>query len=429
MSAQPAQDYSREAEQSFLGALLLEAGAHWRTLGRITAEDFYSREHRLIYNAIRDEIEENGTADAITVADRLKRNGEETPSGGLAYVGSLANNTPSAANIAAYAGIVRDHAMRRRAKLALHNAIAQLDEQPIEQAITATMTSLQNLAHNGTEDVPFSAALDQAMTDAEAAMKRRASGTMLGCSTTFPTLDRLTGGLHGSKMIVLGGRPGTYKSAIAWQILLRAASRGTPVGIVSLEMNHTELASRALAHELKIDGHAFVSGDRRVVEEVQHRQDPDMRQWPIRIDSRSTKLGQIMARIIEWKYRYDIQLACLDHIQLVAHEKSQNRFLELSEVSRQMKLLAMRLDIPILVLSQLSRDVEKENRRPRDSDLRECGNLEQDADIIVFTHCEKGKGIEEDRYELILSKQRGGAARQIIDLVANGEHFFVGESA
>jgi replicative DNA helicase len=230
-------------------------------------------------------------------------------------------------------------------------------------------------------------------------------------------------------MVVLGGRPGTYKSAIAWQILLRAASRGTPVGIVSLEMNHAELASRALAHELKINGHAFVSGDRRVVEEVQRRQNPDMRQWPIRIDSRSTKLGEIIARIIEWKYRYDIQLACLDHIQLVAHEKSQNRFLELSEVSRQMKLLAMRLDIPILVLSQLSREVEKENRQPRDSDLRECGNLEQDADIIIFTHCKKGKGIEEDNHEMILSKQRGGAARQVIDLVVNGEYFLVGEAA
>ena len=124
-------------------------------------------------------------------------------------------------------------------------------------------------------------------------MRRRSSGEVLGVSTTLPTLNRLTGGLHGPKMIVLGGRPATYKSAIAWQIFLRAASQGTAVGMISLEMGASELASRAIAHELKINGHAFVSGDRQAVHDVQERLNAEMRGWPIRIDDKSTRLGEI----------------------------------------------------------------------------------------------------------------------------------------
>ena len=152
-----------------------------------------------------------------------------------------------------------------------------------------------------------------------------------------------------------------------------------------------------------------------------------MRGWPIRLDDKSTRLGEIVARIVEWKYRYDIQIACVDYMQLVQHEKSVNRFLELSEASRQFKLLAMRLNMPILVLSQLSRSVEKEKREPRLSDLRECGNIEQDADVVIFMHCDVGNGPDGDQYRLILAKQRGGPARQVIDMVVNGEQFFVGE--
>lgn len=153
----------------------------------------------------------------------------------------------------------------------------------------------------------------------------------------------------------------------------------------------------------------------------------DLRSWPIRIDDKSQRLAEIIARIIEWKHRFDIQIACIDHLQLIHHDKSSNRFLELSEASRQIKLLAMRLGIPILVLSQLSREVEREKRRPVLSDLRECGNVEQDADIVMFLHCEKTNDQANDIHELILAKQRAGAARQVIDLSVNGEHFFIGE--
>jgi replicative DNA helicase len=281
----------------------------------------------------------------------------------------------------------------------------------------------------GYPDKSFAIALDEAVKSANEACKRRSAGTIAGLSTTFPTLDKLTGGLHGPKMVVLGGRPGTYKSAIAWQILLRAAKRGLPVGMISLEMGAAELGVRALASELKFSGHAFASGDRQTLADYHTKMRPELRDWPIRIDDHSTYLSEIVSRIIEWKFRFDIQIACIDHLQLIHHQKAANRFQELSEVSRQMKLLAMRLGIPIVLLSQLSREVERDNREPRLSDLRECGNIEQDADIVIFTRCIPGQGQGEDEYELILAKQRQGAARRVISLAINGEHYFVGERA
>ena len=420
MSAQT--DYSVQAEQCLIAGLLADNRSYFKVCGLLEPADFYVPNHRRIYSSIGKLLAKNEPADALTVAEDLDGDA------GLAEIGEIAKGPGVPVNAVSYAKIVKDRARRRNTRLALHNALAALDKEPVENVIADTMSSLQNLAHSGQYDTSFSDALDEAQADAEAAMKRRSSGSVLGVSTTLPTLDRLTGGLHGRKMIVVGGRPGTYKSAFALQMALRAASQGTAVGIVSLEMGASELGSRAIAHELKINGHAFAAGDQQAVHAVKEQLKPEMHNWPIRIDDKSSYLGEIVARIVEWKYRYDIQIACVDHLQLVQHENSTNRFLELSEASRQFKLLAMRLNIPILVLSQLSRSVEKEKREPRLSDLRECGNIEQDADVVIFTHCEKiGEGPGEDQYQLILAKQRGGPARQVIDIVVNGERFFVGE--
>ncbi len=421
MSAQT--DYSAEAEQCLLAALFADNRAYFQVCGLLEPADFSGQKHKRIYSSIGKLLAKNIPADLLTVADDLE--GDVS----LADVGAIAKGPGVPANAVAYAQAVKKYAKQRNARLTFRNALAALDKEPIETVITGAMSSLQNLAHSGQYDTPFSEALDAAQADAEAAMKRRSSGEVLGVSTTLPTLDRLTGGLHGGKMIVVGGRPGTYKSAFTWQMILRAASQGTAVGIVSLEMGASELGSRAIAHELKINGHAFAAGDQQAVHAVKEQLKPEIRDWPIRIDDKSSYLGEIVARIVEWKYRYDIQIACVDHLQLVQHENSTNRFLELSEASRQFKLLAMRLNIPILVLSQLSRSVEKEKREPRLSDLRECGNIEQDADIVIFTHCDVGNEPSEDQYQLILAKQRGGPARQMIDIIVNGERFLVGEQA
>lgn len=413
------------AEQSVLGGLLLDNSAYWRVVGKITADDFSYIDHKKLWTCIEKLINSGSVADIVTVQENM--DGEAD----FSYVVTIANNTPSAANIVAYAEIVKERAQKRRALTALRGAIAKLSEgAALDEIIYGVMNNLQNLSHEGQSDKSFSQAIDEAFAEAEAAAQRRASGEIRGINTTIPLLNSYTGGFYGPKLIVLGGRPGTYKSAFAWQILMRAAKRGIPAGMISLEMNAAELGNRALANELKVSGHQLSRGDRDAIMYAQDRFNQGMREWPIYIDDCHT-LESITSRILEWKHKHDIQIACVDHIQLIKFGKAESRFNELSEVSRQLKLLAMRLNMPVLALSQISRQVEKDNRRPKLSDLRESGNIEQDADIVIFMHREPGRdGPETDAFEILIDKQRSGVSRVApIELVIHGEHFHIGEKS
>lgn len=418
-------EHSIDAEQCVIGALLIDEKAYFKICGAIHAGDFYRREHRLIFSAVKALHEANQTPDLLTVCEKLGADLESA--GGLSYLGEVANNTPSSANVVSYAKIVKEKSKRRIATLALRNALESLKdpEQEVENAITACMTGLQDLSTGGRSDKTFAEVLEQAKASAELAMQRRAHGGVIGVSATLPTLDRLIGGFHGPKLIIIGGRPGTYKSAFGWQILLRAAKKKIPVGMVSLEMEASEFANRAIASELKIDGHAYASGDPLLVKSVKIPE--ELKQLPIQFDDGAFKLGQVISRLIEWKYRYNIQIACVDYLQLIEVEQEKVRLQAVSTISRQLKLIAKRLNIPVIAISQLSRESEKAGRPPMLSDLRESGSIEQDADIVIFNHCVAGKGQEKDEYQAILAKQRGGPARRTLDLVINGPQFSIGE--
>lgn len=422
MSAPTPERQNIAAEQSLLGGLMLDSGAYWRVVGEVSEDDFTRREHRLIFRAIREVMRVGADPDAVTVSDWLQSSGELESAGGLAYIGSLANNTPSAANALSYARIVRDHAKQRRARTTLADALTRIEQgESLNDVIGSVFAALEtDTAGDSSQD--FAAMIDQAVTAAEKASDT--GGRLQGISTTIPTLDRLTGGFHGSRLIILGGRPGTYKSALAWQILCKAAKRKTPCGIISLEMGAAEMGTRAIANELKLDGQGFAFGNRAIIEAAK-KGVTAMRDWPLYADFASANIGRVTARLLEWRHKHGIQLAVIDHIQLTERGKGTNRHQDLSEFSRSMKQLAMRLNMPIMLVSQISREVERENRRPINADLRESGDLEQNADIILFTH--KDTSNTEDRYELLLSKQRGGPANRIIDMWVDGPHFRVGE--
>lgn len=411
-------------EQALLGALMLDPDAYWRILSHVADDDFAKPEHRLIYRAIRNLQNGDGGCDSVTVSEWLAREGEIEAAGGMTYVMGLHNNAPSSANVVAYAKSVRDQAKQRRAVLCLKNALTRIEQgEPHDEVVGSVFAGLETDAA-GDASTSVGQAVDLALAAARRAAELRATGKILGVSSTLPSLNRLTGGFHGSRLVVLGGRPGTYKSALVWQILCRAGANGIPVGMISLEMDAAELGARALANALMLNGQDLALGNREALEAAQNDAGK-LRGWPIYLDFTADSVGRTTARILEWKHRHDVQLVVLDHLQLIARGRGTKRYEDLGEFSRAMKQLAMRIATPILLVSQLSREVERDGRRPRLSDLRESGDIEQNADIVLFAH--RDQSGDRDRYELLLAKQRGGPANRVIDLWVEGEQFRLGE--
>lgn len=409
----PTPEQLLQAEQHVIGALLLDNLTYFR-VPDLEPHHFTDTRHQRLFSTIRDLITRDQPADFFSAQGTEK----------LDYLVELTRNTPSTANIHVYADVVRNCARRRHIEATLKNALATIDEYEPDDLVSQCVTGLQQHTHVSA-DCTLGNAMDAALRKAEITQERRRRGTISGIDTTLPRLNKFTGGLQGPKMVTIGGRPSTYKTAFAFQVAVNAAKHGKPVGIVSLEMGADELGERALANLLRIDGYGLSVGEPQPYLDARARLDDQLRSLPLWIDDTAQTWGKIEARIVEWKYRHDIELAVIDYIQII--HTSGNRFEALSEISRRTKLLAKRLNMPVLILSQLSREMERENRRPMLSDLRECGNIEQDSDIVLFMHRIIGKDQEQDQYELILAKQRGGPARRKIPLEIVGPNYFIGE--
>ena len=341
------------------------------------------------------------------------------------YISGVHKTTACSANVHAYAEVVKREARRENIRLTLKNGLSNIEDKDPGSVAADCMAGLQEAGAKA-KDLTLAEAIHNAFEKSRETQRRVENGQLAGISTTLSTLDELTGGLRGPRMIVLGGRPGTYKTAYAWQIVLGAALNGAPCGFVSLEMGADELGERAIATLLKVDGHQFSSGDVGAYQNAKRKCSGGIKDLPVWIDDGTQDWNLIEGRIVEWKFRHNIQLAVIDYMQIIRHE-GRNRFESLSDISRRTKLLAKRLDMPILILSQISREVEKEERKPIMSDLRECGNIEQDADIIMFTHRKTGEDQSKDTFQLILAKHRGGPARRAIDLEINGRYFRVSQ--
>lgn len=411
------------AEQSVLGGMLLSKDAIADVVESLRASDFYKPAHETIYEAILSLYGHGSPADAITVADELKKRGELARVGGAAYIHTLIASVPTAANAQYYAEIVKEHAIMRRL-IEAGTKIAQLgyaNETEVDTLVDQAQAEIYAVTDgNAKEDyVSFSEALEETINEIDANSNR--PDGVYGVPTDFIEFDELTGGLHGGQMIVIAARPGVGKSTLALDIARSAAIHHQMTTVFfSLEMSRTELAMRILSAEGKISMGRLKKGDLDTegwtnLATLQGRIDSA----PLFIDdSPNMTLMEIRAKCRRLKQRNDLKLVVLDYLQLMSSgKKVESRQQEVSEFSRSLKLLAKELDVPVIALSQLNRGSEQRtDKRPMVSDLRESGSIEQDADMVILLHREDMYNPDSDRVgeaDMIIAKHRGGPTRTI----------------
>ena len=411
------------AEQSVLGGMLLSKDAIADVVESLRASDFYKPAHETIYEAILSLYGHGSPADAITVADELKKRGELTRVGGASYIHTLIASVPTAANAQYYAEIVKEHAIMRRL-IEAGTKIAQLgyaNETEVDTLVDQAQAEIYAVTDgNAKEDyVSFSEALEETINEIDANSNR--PDGVYGVPTDFIEFDELTGGLHGGQMIVIAARPGVGKSTLALDIARSAAIHHQMTTVFfSLEMSRTELAMRILSAEGKISMGRLKKGDLDTegwtnLATLQGRIDSA----PLFIDdSPNMTLMEIRAKCRRLKQRNDLKLVVLDYLQLMSSgKKVESRQQEVAEFSRSLKLLAKELDVPVIALSQLNRGSEQRtDKRPMVSDLRESGSIEQDADMVILLHREDMYNPDSERVgeaDMIIAKHRGGPTRTI----------------
>ncbi len=425
---------SKEAEDSVLGALLMDDGMISDILDRVNPDDFYDYGNRLIYQAIYDLFSQGKPADVITVADKLKEEGHEKDTGGLEYLSRLTDFTPGTANVQRYAEIIRDRSIRRKLITAGNEISAEsfngegkaaLDL--LDKAERKVFAISEAVSKSRADFIPIVKAIDSVK---ERIVELRDHDSTSGVSTGFQDLDKKTDGFHPGELIIVAGRPSMGKTALALNIATTVALRGLPVGIFSLEMSEDELAKRLISAYGNIPHEVLKNGKL----EDEHwtnfwKATQDLRDTQLLIDpADSLSIGKIRSRARKLKSRYgQLGLIVVDYLQLVTVDGSgrENRATEVAEISRGLKGLARELNVPVVALSQLSRKVEdrRDSKKPLMSDLRESGAIEQDADVILFLHREYIYNKEADEKEalLIIGKQRSGPVGEI-PMIFDGDY-------
>lgn len=423
--------HSAEAEMALLGAMILDPAVVPAVLDIVSSrEDFHSEQHSTIFDAIVGVHDRDNNLDLVMLLDWLRGRGTIDLAGGDAYLLQLAEGVPSAANYAYYAKIVREHAKRRRVVMAceqgLHDAVTNGDADEALDRLEASVMAIGETRRQNRANAL------EAILAAEIENIRGGVVAGQGLPTGYVDLDRKTRGLHRGEMTILAARPSVGKSAlmmnIAEQLCRGGILPGTtakhhiPVGVFSLEMSGSSLARRLISAYAGVDSHRMNSG--MLSSEERERiadSETQMRAMPIHIaDMPGATVREIRSQTRRWMDRLGIQVVFIDYLQLITPQGGgrDNREVQVGQISRGLKGLAMELDMPVFVLSQLNRGSEqREGGRPRMSDLRESGSIEQDADVVMLLHrpeygqSESWRNANPDKCgvaELIVAKQRNG---------------------
>ncbi|WP_435829092.1 replicative DNA helicase [Saccharopolyspora shandongensis] len=428
---QPPQDLA--AEQSVLGGMMLSKDAIADVVEVLSPNDFYRPAHQAIYDCVLDLYGRGEPADAITVSAELERRQELLKVGGAPYLHTLIATVPTAANAGYYAEIVSEKAILRRlveagtriVQLGYHGSEGAAIEEVVDRAQSAIYDVTERKA---SEDYHVLEELLQPTMDEIDAIASR-GGQSQGIPTGFVDLDGLTNGLHPGQMIIVAARPGVGKSTLGLDIARSASVKhGLGSVIFSLEMSRTEIVMRMLSAEARIRL-GDMRGGRMSDDDWTRlaRRMSEISEAPLFVDdSPNLTMMEIRAKARRLKQRHDIQLIVLDYLQLMTSGKRvESRQQEVSEFSRNLKLLAKELEVPLIAISQLNRGPEQRtDKRPQLSDLRESGSLEQDADMVILIHRPDAFERDDPRMgeaDLILAKHRAGPTATIT--VAHQLHY------
>lgn len=412
------------AEQSVLGGMMLSKDAIADCVEVLRGLDFYRPAHEAIYEAIIDLYGRGEPADAVTVSDLLTKRGEITRIGGPAYLHTLIQSVPTAANAGFYAEIVRERAVLRRLVDA-GTKIVQLgysQDGEVDAIVNEAQAEVYKVAERRTAEdyVPLRDIIEGTVDEIESA-GHRGEG-VIGVPTGIFELDELTQGLHGGQMIVIAARPAVGKSTFALDFARSASIKHNMTSVFfSLEMGRNEIAMRLLSAEASIALQNLRKGT--IQDEEWSKIATTMGRLndaPLFIDdSPNMSLMEIRAKCRRLKQKHDLKLVVLDYLQLMSSgKKVESRQQEVSEFSRALKLLAKELDVPVIALSQLNRGSEQRtDKKPMISDLRESGSIEQDADMVILLHREDIYDKESARAgeaDVIVAKHRNGPTKTIV---------------
>ena len=412
--------HDRKAEQGVLGAMLLSPNTVVDVIELLQVEDFYFPAHQLIYQAILDLYSQGSEVDVLIVSGRLDRLNQLERAGGAPYLHTLISEVPTSANARYYADIVSEKSTLRQLVDA-GTRVAQLgyegaEGMEIESLVDRAQQEIFAVAQQKTgEDYRVLADLLKPTVD-ELAAYEKDGGRAAGVPTGFIDLDRLTNGLHAGQMIIIAARPGVGKSTLAMDFV-RSCSihNGLTSVIFSLEMSASEIVMRLLSAETEIKLAAMRSGQMEESdwEKLTHRL-REIQAAPIFIDdSPNLTMMEIRSKARRLKQQHGLDLVVLDYMQLMSSgRKVESRQQEVSEFSRQLKLLAKELEVPVIAISQLNRGPEaRTDKRPQLADLRESGSLEQDADIVMLLYRPDSQDRDNERAgeaDIIIAKHRGG---------------------
>jgi replicative DNA helicase len=405
--------YDPEAEKAILGSILIDAETYYQAIPIIRGEDFYVHRHRFIWEAINRLQERGSPLDFLTLCEELDQAGRLPEVGGSAYLSELINQVPTSLHVEAYAQIIRQSAVRRRI-LDAATKVAQLanaENMSLENVIDESEKALhaasdQWQAHS---IQPFAQVLDSLYTQLEQGLDERG---VTGALTGFIELDKFLLGLQPSDLVVIAGRPGTGKTSFLLSVARYAARmQGKHIVFFTLETGREQLALRLLSQETGVEMQRLRSGD--LADEEWHRltrSTESLKKLQLFLDDTpAITLPQVRSICRKLQLEGKLDLVVVDYLQLVSGgEHFENRVQEVSFLSRQFKLLARELNVPVLVAAQLSRAVEQRaDKRPVLSDLRESGSIEMDADVVLFIYHLEDLG-SSCQVELMVAKHRNG---------------------